>query len=483
MHFTVIARILGLLLMLFSFTQLPAIGVALFYGEDTVHSFLMAFTITLVVGLVTWLPFMRSKKDLRIRDGFLITVLFWVVLGLAGSLPLMLAEAPHLNFTDAVFESMSGLTTTGATVMTGLDQLPKSVLYYRQQLQWLGGIGIVVIAVAILPMLGVGGMQLYRAETPGPVKDSKLTPRITETAKALFIIYLSLTVTCALAYWWAGMSLFDAICHSFSTVAIGGFSTHDASIGHFDNQLIESICIYFMVISGLNFALHFHTWHRRSLGHYWRDPEAKLYLKMLAVGSLITIAYLYFSGTYDSGDESLRQGLFQMVSIMTTTGFATDNFSAWPTFLPFLLIFLSFFGACAGSTGGGIKVGRMLILAKQGMRELYRLVHPNAVLPIKVRNRAIDDRIADAIWGFFGAYLAAYYLMVLLLLASGLDYITAWSATAAALNNLGPGLGDVASHYGDINDFAKWVLCGGMLLGRLEIFTLVVMCMPTFWRK
>lgn len=482
MHFTVIARILGLLLMLFSLAQLPAIGVALFYGEETGPTFLLAFAITITAGMLLWLPYSRSNLDLRIRDGFLITVLFWVVLGFAGSLPLMLGSAPHLSFTDAVFESMSGLTTTGATVMTGLDELPKSVLYYRQQLQWLGGIGIVVIAVAILPMLGVGGMQLYRAEAPGPVKDTKLTPRITETAKALFLIYLALTITCMLAYWAAGMTLFDAICHSFSTVAIGGFSTHDASIGYFDNPLIEGICIYFMVVSGLNFALHFHAWYRRSLGHYWRDPEAKMYLSILAVGALITCAYLYFTGTYN-GNESIRQGLFHLVSIATTTGFVTDQFSAWPTFLPFMLIFLSFFGACAGSTGGGIKVGRMLILAKQGMRELYRLVHPNAVLPIKVRNRAISDRIADAIWGFFGAYLAAYYMIVLLLLTSGLDYVTAWSATAAALNNLGPGLGEVAAHYGNINNFAKWVLCGGMLLGRLEIFTLLVMCLPTFWRK
>lgn len=482
MHFTVIARILGLLLMLFSIAQLPSVGVALYYGEDTVPTFLTAFAITLASGLLIWLPFYRSKQELRIRDGFMITVLFWVVLGFAGSLPLMLGSAPHLNFTDAVFEAMSGLTTTGATVITGLDNLPMSVLYYRQQLQWLGGIGIVVIAVAILPMLGVGGMQLYRAETPGPVKDSKLTPRITQTAKALFNIYVILTVACALAYWAAGMTLFDAICHSFSTVAIGGFSTHDASINYFDSVVVEAVCVFFMAVSGLNFALHFHALYRRSVLHYWRDPEAKMYFKIMAAGILIACGYLYFSGTYGA-EQSIRKGTFELVSIMTTTGYATDNFAAWPTFLPFFLIFLSFFGACAGSTGGGLKIGRMLILAKQGMRELYRLVHPNAVLPIKVRNRAISDRIADAIWGFFGAYLAVYYLMVLLLLASGLEFVTAWSATAAALNNLGPGLGDVAAHYGNINDFAKWVLCGGMLLGRLEIFTLIVMCLPTFWRK
>ena len=325
-------------------------------------------------------------------------------------------------------------------------------------------------------------MQIYRAETPGPVKDSKLTPRITETANVLFRIYLSLTAACALAYWAAGMSGFDAISHSFSTVAIGGFSTHDASMGFFDNGLIMSICIFFMVVSGLNFALHYLVWHNRSLGSYWQDPEARMYIYLLLIGVVITCLYLYFSGTY-GWNESISEGIFQLVSIMTTTGFTTTQFSAWPTFLPFFLVFLSFFGACAGSTGGGIKIGRMLILGKQVIREIYRLVHPNALLPIKISNRQIPERVADAIWAFFGVYLAIFYLMVLLLLASGLDYVSAWSATAAALNNLGPGLGAVATNYADIGSFAKWVLCWGMLLGRLEIFTLLVLFTPTFWKN
>jgi trk system potassium uptake protein TrkH len=411
-----------------------------------------------------------------------VTVFFWLVLSTFGALPLMLSEALQLSFMDALFESVSGLTTTGATVISGLDDLPKSILYYRQQLQWLGGIGIVVIAVAILPMLGVGGMQIYRAETPGPMKDSKLTPRIAETANVLFKIYLALTAACALAYWAAGMSGFDAIGHSFSTVAIGGFSTHDSSIGFFDSGAIMAICVFFMIVSGLNFALHYLVWHSRNLKAYWGDPETRMYIYLLLVGMVITCLYLYYSGTYGK-EESLTQGIFQLVSIMTTTGFATAEFSTWPTFLPFFLLFLSFFGACAGSTGGGIKIGRMLILAQQGIREIYRLVHPNALLPIKIRNRRIPDRVADAIWAFVGVYLAIFYLMVLLLLASGLDYVTAWSATAASLNNLGPGLGAVATNYGDLGSFAKWVLCWGMLLGRLEIFTLLVLFTPTFWKN
>ena len=482
MHIAVIARVLGMLLMIFSFTMLSPIIVSSIYDESTSSTFLIAFAITLLFGLLFWLPAMRKKGELRTRDGFFVTVFFWLVLSTFGALPLWLSDALQLSFVDSLFESVSGLTTTGATVISGLDTLPKSILFYRQQLQWLGGIGIVVIAVAILPMLGIGGMQMYRAETPGPLKDSKLTPRIAETANVLFKIYLTITVLCALAYNLAGMSVFDAIGHSFSTVAIGGFSTHDESIGFFNSDLIMGICAFFMVVSGLNFALHYLAWHNRRLSFYWADPEARMYVYLLIFGMAVTCLYLYFSGTYD-WESSVSLGVFQLVSIMTTTGFTTTDFNSWPTFLPFFLIFLSFFGACAGSTGGGIKIGRMLIMAQQGIREVYRLIHPNALLPIKIQNQRIPDRVADAIWAFFGVYLAVFYIMVLLLLASGLDFVTAWSATAAALNNLGPGLGSVATNYADIGVFAKGVLCWGMLLGRLEIFTLLVLFMPTFWKN
>ena len=479
MHYSIIARILGLLLMIFSLTLLVPTIVAAMYQEHTIEAFFLAFAIIFSIGMLVWLPNSRSSGELRIRDGFLVTVLFWSMLGLGGALPLALIE-PALSPIDAVFESISGLTTTGATVISGLDELPRSVLYYRQQLEWLGGIGIVVIAVAI--MLGIGGMQLYRTETPGPVKDSKLTPRITETAKMLFLIYMVLTLACGLAYWLAGMEPFDAIGHSFATVAIGGFSTHDTSMGFFDSALINSVCVFFMILSGLNFGLHFMVWHRKSLRPYFFDSEARLYIAMLLGGVLIVCAYLYYSGTYGV-TGSVNHGIFQLVSIMTTTGFATDNFSTWPSFVPFFLIFLSFFGACAGSTGGGIKVGRMMIMAKQGLGEIQKLIHPSAVIPIKVNGRIVPERITNSIWAFFGVYLAVFYGIVLLLMASGLDYITAWSATAASLNNVGPGLGDVAANYGDINGFAKVILCGGMLLGRLEIFTLLVLFTPMFWRR
>lgn len=482
MHFSAVARVLGLMLMLFSISLLVPIPVASYYSEDTQGAFFLAFAITFSLGMLIWLPYSRTAADMRTRDGFVVTVLFWLVLGLMGAIPLMLAEPLQLGVADAAFEAISGLTTTGGTVITGLDALPRSILYYRQQLHWLGGIGIVVIAVAIMPMLGIGGMQLYRAEAPGPVKDAKLTPRITETAKALFFIYLVLTLACILAYWIAGMSPFDAIGHAFSTVSTGGFSTHDASIGWFDSPAITIITIVFMILGGLNFGLHFLVWNRRTPRQYLRDPEARLFLVLLVMGSLVVGLYLFATATYDS-PGSLLHGSFQFVSIMTSTGYGTADFSQWPSFLPVFLVVSSFFGGCGGSTAGGVKIGRMLIMAKQCLNEFYRLIHPNAIRPLKLGDRAVGVRVADAIWAFFGVYLAVFYGITLLLLASGLDFETAWSATAACLNNMGPGLGEVAASFGGISDFAKWVLCAAMLLGRLEIFTMLVLLSPAFWRR
>ena len=413
---------------------------------------------------------------------FLITALFWTVLGLAGSLPFIISNETNLSVVDAVFESISGLTTTGATVITGLEFLPKSILFYRQQLQWLGGIGIIVIAVAILPMLGIGGMQLYRAETPGPVKDSKLTPRITQTAKVLFFIYTSLTAACTLSYWIAGMSFFDAISHAFSTVAIGGFSTYDDSIGYFDNAIIYWIAIIFMLLSGINFALHFFTWQSKSIRHYFYDSECFFYLWCALIGIVITSGYLYFSHTYAFND-SLLLGTFELVSILTTTGFGIADYSLWPTFLPFMLFMFAFMGGCGGSTAGGIKVMRVILIMKQGLREIHRLIHPNAVIPIKVGGKPVPDRVIEAVWGFFSVYVLSFMLMFLILLATGLDFTTAFSAVGACINNLGPGLGEVALQYGNISSTAKWVLCFAMLLGRLEVFTLLVLFTPAFWRQ
>jgi trk system potassium uptake protein TrkH len=482
MNWTVAQRILGLLLMMFSVTLVPPLAVSLWYDDQSWLSFVESFGLIVFFGTLFWFPVRNRRKDLRLRDGFLVVASFWTVLGTAGALPLYLADVPSMSFTDAVFESMSGLTTTGATVLTGLDTLPQSILYYRQQLQWLGGMGIIVLAVAVLPMLGVGGMQLYRAETPGPVKDTKLTPRITETAKALWYVYLAFTASCAFAYWLAGMSVFDAVCHSFSTVAIGGFSSHDLSVGYFGSATIDLVAIFFMVLAGVNFSLHFFAWKNISISHYRQDPEFRAYVFILLMVSAIVIVSLSVFGTYNDWDDTVINGLFQSVSIATTTGFTTANYAAWPGALPVLLIFASFIGGCAGSTAGGIKVIRWLLMSKQGAREIVRLVHPAAEIPVKLGNSAVPFRVVDAVWGFFSVYVVVFGIMLLAMMSTGLDQVTAFSAVAATLNNLGPGLGEVAAGFMTVPDPAKWIAIVGMLLGRLEIFTLLVLVTPTFWR-
>lgn len=483
MHISVVSRILGVLLMLFSLlAYLPSMLVSLIYRDEELMSFVYAWMITFITGFCLWLLTHRSRQEMRTRDGFLVVTLFWTVLSTFGSLPFLFSPDASLSITDAVFESFSGLTTTGATVMVGLDFLPQSILFYRQQLQWLGGMGIVALAVAVLPMLGIGGMQLYRAESPGPVKNDNLVPRLAETAKALWYIYMGLTVVCALAYWSAGMSLFDAICHSFSTVAIGGFSTHDASLGHFDSASINMIAVLFMFLAGINFALHFTAWQHRGIRQYLKDPETRFYSSIMLCLALFTVAVLYLTNTYNAQDAFVH-GVFQSVSIMTTTGFTTAEFSTWPYALPYLLIYASIVGACAGSTGGGMKVIRILLIFKQGIREVQRLIHPNAVISVKLGRNLVPDRVIEAVWGFFAVYVLVYLVLLIVLLAMGIEVITAFSAVGACLNNLGPGLAGVAANYADISDPAKWVLCLAMLLGRLEIFTLLVLFMPMFWRR
>lgn len=483
MHSRIIVKILGLLLMVYSVSLIPPLTVSLIYRDGAAFAFASTLVGVLLAGLLLWYPIRHHKRELKIRDGFIIVVMFWGVLGLVGSLPLYIEEEVPLSLTDAIFESFSGLTTTGATVIDGLDSMPHAILWYRQQLQWLGGMGIIVLAVAILPMLGIGGMQLYRAETPGPVKDAKLAPRISETAKALWLIYLGLTIACAIAYWMAGMGWFDAIGHSFSTVAIGGFSTHDASIGYFNNQAIESIAIFFMFLSGINFALHFTAFRNLTINPYRLDPEFRTYTLLLLLGIAISTLYLYFQGTFATLSESLRYGAFMTVSISTTTGFGNTDFAAWPGFLPVMLIFMSFIGASASSTGGGMKVIRFLLLFKQGVREVKRLLHPNALISVKLNGKSVEERVIMAVWGFFSVYVGLFAILMLLLMALGLDQVTAFSAMAATLNNLGPGLGEVTNNYQTISDPAKWVLTFSMLLGRLELFTLLVLFTFAFWRK
>ena len=477
-----VQRVLGVLLAMFSLTMLPPAGVALIFDDGTAEVFLQSFGVIAAFGALLWWLARRARREMRLRDGFLVVALFWVVLGTFGAAPFLLSAAPQMGLTDAIFESMSGLTTTGATVLSGLDALPPAILYYRAQLQWFGGLGIIVLAVAVLPMLGVGGMQLYRAEMPGPVKDTKLTPRITQTAKALWYIYLGITVACALAYWLAGMTAFDAICHSFSTVAIGGFSTHDASIGHFENVAIELIAIVFMIVAAANFSLHFLAWRERALRHYLVDPEFRSYIWILGGLTLIVTAGLFWQGVYEQPAETVTKGLFQAVSIATTTGFTTDAFASWPIGLPMLLIFASFVGGCANSTAGGMKVIRWTLMYKQGVREFERLIHPSAEIPVKLGTRPVPARVVDSVWGFFAVYVVVFIVLLLVTLTTGMEPTSAFSAVAATLNNLGPGLGEVATGFGAAPALAKWASVCAMLLGRLEIFTLLVLVTPAFWR-
>jgi len=483
MRFRAVQRVLGLLLMLYSVTMLPPVAVSAYYGDGQAPAFVGAFAIILVVGLIAWIAARRDQRELRLRDGFLIAAVFWLGLGTFSTVPLLLTTMPEMSMTDAYFEAVSGLTTTGATVLTGLDSLPKSILYYRAQLHWLGGMGIIVLAVAILPMLGVGGMQLYRAETPGPMKDSKLTPRITETAKALWLIYVGLSVLCTLAYWYAGMSVFDAVCHAFSTVATGGFSTHDASLAWFGSSAIQSIAIIFMFLAGASFSLHFVAWRGYSLRTYWRDPEFRAYTLILLAAIVVGSAFLATTGYYGNAGESLLQTAFHVVSFMTTTGFTATEFERWPGALPLTLILLGFIGGCAGSTSGGMKVVRWLLLYNQGAREVKRLVHPAAEIPVRLGGAVVPQRVVDAVWGFCVGYILLFGIMLLVLVGSGVDQVTAFSALASSINNVGPGLGQVTYNFTGVNDIAKWVCSLAMIFGRLEVFTLLVLFSPTFWRS
>jgi len=483
MNLTMVQRILGIMLMIFSLTMLPPVAVSFIYGDGHHQPFIDAFLIVLALGLVMWLPVRRVRRDLRLRDGFLVVALFWFTLGLAGATPLLITDLPALSFTDAVFESVSGFSTTGATVIVGLDDLPKSILFYRQQIQWFGGMGIIVLAVALLPVLGIGGMSLYKAETPGPVKDQKLTPRITQTAKALWAVYALMTAACVTAYYLAGMSLFDAFAHAFSTMATAGYSPYDASLGHFDSAAIDAVATFFMFFSGASFALHFTVLRVRDPRLYWREPEFLAYFWLISTIIVGATLYLWLHGEYDSLAESLRYASFQVVSLHTGTGYTTAGFADWPGALPALLLLLTFLGGCAGSTTGGMKVIRWLLVFRQGLAELKRLVHPSAEIPVKLAGRSVPSHVIMGVAGFFAIYFVVFGVMMLLLMTFGLDQVTAWSAVASSLNNVGPGLGEVAAHFRDIPDAAKWVCIIAMLAGRLEIFTLVLLLTPEFWRK
>ena len=481
-----IANVLGAIVAAFSLTMLLPLLLALFFSHDAaLAAFAPAAAIGVAAGGLTWLLTRKRKRELRIRDGVLLVSLTWTLIPLVASLPLLLHFGAKLSFTDAYFEMASALTTTGATIFTGLDAIPASINLWRHLVQWFGGMGIIVLAVAILPLLGVGGMQLFKAETPGPMKDSKLTPRIEQTAKALWLVYAAITGVCVLALHIAGMSWFDAICHAFSAMALGGFSTHDASIGYFDSPPIEVVLTIFQIIAALNFATHYLAWRSRSPRAYVHDAEARHVLRLLALSCVGVGVYLYVTGTYASLGESLRHATFNIVTIATDCGYATQDFAAWPVFVPMWMLLLSCITVSSGSTGGGIKMIRTLVIGRQAANQLKQLMHPRAVLPLRIGGRPMPDTLPAAVLGFTFLYFVSVVALTFVLLLSGLDFITAFSAIIACINNMGPGLGTVgpATNYASLTDFQSWVCAIAMILGRLEIFPLLVLVTRAFWRK
>ena len=479
-----VVNVFSAVVMIFSLTMLAPFALAHFYDDDAQNSYDKAIAITLAAGLLMRLATWRFRRELQLRDGFLLVSLVWTVLPAFATLPLMF-YLDGLSFTDAYFETVSGITTTGASVLADLDKLPPSINFWRCQLVWLGGMGLIVLAVAILPLLGVGGMQLYKAETPGPMKETKLTPRITETAKGLWLIYAAITIACIFAYRFAGMTWFDAVCHAFSTMGLGGFSTHDASFGYFDSPLIEAIAIIFMLIAGINFATHFLAWRERSPRPYRADPEAGTFVLITLASCVMIAGYLWSHGFYTDFMTALRYASFNTVSIATTTGFANTDFNLWPAFAPMWMLFLCCFVSSSGSTGGGIKMIRAKLLAKQGLREMLKLIHPSAQVPVKFGGHVVPNQIVYAVLAFMSVYGACVIAMTFLLLASGLDPTTAFTAVIACINNTGPGLNQVgpATTYQALTDYQTWVCTVAMLLGRLELFTLLIIFTPAFWRR
>lgn len=482
MHWRSIIRIVGLLITVLSiFMLLPAL-IAIIYRDGGGAIFVQSFIVSLIIGIFLWLPNRNEKSELSTREGFLIVTLFWVVLGTIGAFPFIFDQHLNLNLATAFFESFSGLTTTGATTITQLDFLPKALLFYRQLLQWLGGMGIIVLAVAILPLLGIGGMQLYRAEIPGPQKDQKMRPRIAQTAKTLWLIYIILTAVCALCLWIAGMDVFDAISHSFSTISMGGFSTHDASLAYFDNTAINYIIVFFLLLSGCNFSLHFISFNQFSIAHYFRDQEFRLFLQILAVLVMICFVFIYFIDSNHGFKIPFNHIVLEVVSAVSTTGFTIDSMVSWPSILPIFVLCASFIGCCAGSTGGGLKVVRVMLLFMQGSRELKRLVHPNAIYSLKLNNRVLPERIIESVWGFFSAYALVFLISFFVIMFNGVAPMDAFYMVSGSLNNSGFGISEASNNFQNVNDLVKWMMIIDMLFGRLEVFTLLVIFTPAFWK-
>jgi trk system potassium uptake protein TrkH len=479
-----IMPVLGLIAMAMSLSHLLPIAVSIAMNDGMAGLFAVSMTLNFLGGFLVWFASRRKRqRELQLREGILFIVLVWAGGALVAAIPLFFGLG--LSFTDAYFESMSALTATGATLLSGLDNLPPSINVWRAELQWVGGMGVIVLVVAVLPMIGVGGRQVTKAEIPGPMKDDQLTPRMTQTAKGLWIVYFALTIACLVAYSLAGMSWIDALIHAFSTLSLGGFSSHDASIGHFNSLAIEVVAMIFMTLAGINFATHFRIWQARSLAPTRLDSELPYYLAVLCVSALGIAAFLWVNEVYEDVGTALRYGAFNTISVATNTGYATVDYAQWPVFAPLWLIFLGTFVACSGSAGGGIKMIRAMILFRQMNRELNMLAHPNAVSTLKIKNRVVPNQVVFAVLAFFFAWLATLVTVTLLLTFSGLDVLTAFSASVASLNNIGPGLHEVgpSTTFAILSDFQTWVCSVTMLLGRLELITVLAILTPSFWRK
>ena len=473
-----ILNLFSVLVLFFSFSYIFPIVVSIIFDDGALHIFVKTLIAISLIGIIGLVATRNINNELSQKDGFVIIVMFWVVLSVAGSIPFYLSG---MSIIDSFFESMSGITTTGATVISNIDALPESVLFYRQMLQWMGGMGLIVLAIAVMPLLGIGGGQIYKTEIPGAMGEQRLTPRIKETAQALWSIYLGLTIMCALLYYLGGMSAFDAISHAMSTVAIGGFSTHDESIGYFNSSTIEIICIIFMLLSAFSFTLHYFAIYKRKPLKYFYDPEFRFFFSIL----LLVLAVSLFINSFTDYENSpnFKEIVFHSVSMITTTGFSTSDTSDWPLSVSFLLLVGAFVGACSGSVGGGVKSWRVMIMLNHAYSNIMKMIHPNSVISLKIGSRSVDDEVATSVWGFFSIYVISFMILLLAVLTSGLDLESAFSAVGACLNNLGPGLGAVSENYSNISSFTKSVLAFAMLLGRLEIFTLLVILTPMFWAK
>lgn len=480
-RFTTIIHLCSFLIIIYSFTMLVPIVVALLNRDGYITAFLLTFLLSLSIGIVGWKSTKGEDKYLQKRDGFMVACLFWLIFSAMSALPFILDSRLNMTLTDAVFEGVSGITTTGASVFSNIDTLPKSILFYRAQLNFLGGLGIIVLAVAIMPFLGIGGAKLYQSEMPGPMKEEKMTPRLADTARNLWGLYSVLALACALSFKAAGMNWFDAICHSLSTVSLGGFSTHGDSLGFYNSAAVELVAGVFSILAAINFALYYVALVRRSVRPILQNAEFRFFIFILSCIVGVACLELYRTQTFGLQD-SLVHGFFQTVSVMTDNGLGAGGYPSWPNHVVLLLLGASFFGGCFGSTCGGIKAVRFLLLYKQSSREINSLIHPNAILTTKVNGQSVSDRVIRSVWGLFFLYIFFTCVFIWGLVAIGHDIVTAFGTVAACINNMGIGYGETTSGFGTLKPEGKWLMCVAMLFGRLEIFPILIIFSRAFWR-